>query len=109
MDNYRQRIDNIKNNVGVYSSENKKTKSYFPSMDSIPKFKPQYIYGIIPIVILIILLIFRPNFIKYEKIDNDGNEQMKVGFYKLIVWTLGISIILCIGLFAYNFKKLPIS
>lgn len=102
MDNYRQKIDNIKNRVGNYSNVKIVTKGF--TMPTINKHSV-YFYISIPIIILTLLLLFSPSFIKKNYIDENGEDKQKINIPKTIYWTLGITLIVIIGLYAYNYNK----
>jgi hypothetical protein len=67
-------------------------------------FNPLYIYGAIPIIILLILMMAQPNFIK-EEFEENGEKKRKMNFKKVLLWTAGFSIVLIIGVFAYFYQK----
>jgi hypothetical protein len=58
------------------------------------------VYMVIPVIILFILLFWRPDFIKY---DTDKGVR-KLSFKKVLMYWLIISASIVIGLFGYNYK-----
>lgn len=97
----KSRIKELQSQVNSYNGN---TLSTF-SIQDITKSKKLYI--IIPIVILFLLLIFQPNFIKNEVKNDKGEVVNKLSFQKIFISWIIISGLLNIGLFAsnYEFKK----
>ena len=101
--NYQKKIDDLRNQVGQYSS-NVSSSSFLPSIN----INSNFMYAGIPIVIFILLLLLSPGFIKYEFIDDKGQNSDKIHIKKLFIFTLVISIVIIVGIFAYKFKnKVP--
>jgi len=67
-------------------------------------FSPLYIYGAIPILVIVILMITQPNFLK-EEVEENGEKKMKINFKKFLAWTLGFSIVLMTGVFGYFYQQ----
>ena len=65
---------------------------------------PLYIYGAIPIIVIIVLMIAQPNFVK-EEVEENGQKKMKLNFKKFLAWTLGFSLVLIVGVFGYFYQQ----
>jgi hypothetical protein len=63
------------------------------------------LYLILPGLILLLLLWWRPNFLYNETINSNGQTVEKFSFKKLIVFWLIFSFCLDAGLFGYNYRK----
>uniref|UniRef100_A0A6C0EK17 Uncharacterized protein n=1 Tax=viral metagenome TaxID=1070528 RepID=A0A6C0EK17_9ZZZZ len=68
-------------------------------------FSSDKLYYIFPVLILIILIFWRPNFLYDEDGDAEGNVIRKFSYKKLLMYWLIASLIVVIGMFAYNYKK----
>jgi hypothetical protein len=76
-------------------------------VSKIPKINALTYYGLIPVGILIILFIWKPQFLTIEEPNEDGTFKVKVDYSKLLGWTLCFTTLVAIGIFAfyYNQKK----
>jgi Na+/citrate or Na+/malate symporter len=63
-----------------------------------------YIYIGIPVVIFILLVFFRPNFVKVEQNLEDGSTQLKTSFKKIMMWSLILGTVFNLGLYGLNYK-----
>lgn len=68
-------------------------------------FNSKFTYYLVPIMVLFLLIFFKPGFIKYTDIDDKGVETRKLGYKKLLTAWLIITSLLVIGLFGFNYKK----
>ncbi|MBS0628477.1 MAG: hypothetical protein JSS09_09750 [Verrucomicrobia bacterium] len=59
----------------------------------------------IPIVILILLIVFRPSFIQEESVDKKGTITSRLSFKKAIQYWLVLSTVLVVTVAVYNYKK----
>ena len=59
-----------------------------------------YIYAGVPVLVLILLWWFSPDFISY----NDDNGDKKMSYYKLLLWTVGLSLLGFFGIFLYKYQ-----
>jgi hypothetical protein len=97
--------NNIKNNdTNKYKSSNNDTITIkLPNLSS-----PYIYYGIIPLSIFIILLIYKPNFLyKYEPIYENiipTATIKKLCFSKLLLWTFFITFIIYFIYFIVKYK-----
>ena len=100
---YKKKMDELRNKVSQYIPNKKSTRVM---NINIPTFniKSIYFYIVPPIVILIVLLLSKPSFIRYEHIDENNVITQKINYKYLIIFTLIGGTIIDIGLFAY-FKK----
>ena len=62
------------------------------------------IYVAIPIVILLLLCSFRPEFVKKDFTNEDGTVTRVVSYIKIIIYWLVLSSIFVVGYFGYNYK-----
>lgn len=60
---------------------------------------------VIPIIVTILLYTLNPSFIKTRKHVGTENETVKKDIFKILGWTVGISIVLISGMYLYNYKK----
>lgn len=60
------------------------------------------LYIVIPIVILVLLIVFRPGFVKTSETPTSPS---KVSIQKIFVSWFIISLVLVLGLFAYNYRQ----
>jgi len=97
-------IKELQNQVRPYENDLPNTKSKNVGF-KLPHLSPNMYYAGIPIVILILLVYFRPSFVKYEQINEDGTTTYHLGFKKVLVWTLVLSKVCIAGLFGYSYKK----
>jgi hypothetical protein len=69
------------------------------------KFNSEYLYGLIPFIIIIILIIWKPNIITHENINNNGEIIKKIKIKKICTTTFILSIIVMLGIFGYKYQK----
>lgn len=96
MDIQTPRIDELKKKVSSYTDK----KSIIPDILYSNK-----IYTVIPVFVLALLIIFRPNFLYIENTDKKGNTEKKFSFQKLVSFWLFFSLIISVGLFGYRYKN----
>ena len=65
-------------------------------MDTMYNYSP---YMIVPICTLILLFIFQPSIVMNI---NEQTEEEKVGYLKLLYWTIGISVVVNLSYFIYR-------
>ena len=95
---YKKTIDNLKKQVGNYSTFNKT----IPTFSFIKKLtNPIYVYISIPVIVFILFVICRPNCILIEV---DGTKKQKLSLKKLLISTVLIAGVIIIGFYIY-FKK----
>lgn len=94
MDIQTPRIDELKKKVYSYSEH----KNLPLNLEHI--IYSNKIYIAIPILILALLIVVRPNFLYIET-----KEEKKFSFQKLISFWLFFSLIIAIGLFGYRYKN----
>ena len=92
-------ISKLKSDVSKYIKKSKKTV-VLEKLTFILSEK----YILIPILVFISLIIFRPSFVYETVITRKGNVT-KFSFKKLISYWLIISIILNLGIFGYYYSK----
>lgn len=66
---------------------------------------PIYIYGGIPITVLILFLIIQPAFLREEIKDEKGEKKTALNFKKVVIWTAVISTVIDVGIFAYFYQQ----
>jgi heme/copper-type cytochrome/quinol oxidase subunit 2 len=98
MDIQTPRIDGLKKEVYQYSE---KSKIPFQLEDI---WYSNKIYVVVPIIILVLLCIIRPDFLYNESTDKKGNTDKKFSFQKLLSFWLFFSTILVVGIFGYRYK-----
>jgi hypothetical protein len=98
--NTEKRIKELKNTVAPYSEGKIKQESLF-SFDLNGILSNDRIYQAVFAIVFILLLITRPSFIKAE----NKEKEMKMNFSKFLSFWLGISAILSIGIYGYNYKN----
>lgn len=84
-----------------YSANPEEPTKVIPSFS----FGSKHVYMAIPAVVLCLILYFQPNFVKNEKLNSDGTITQHVGFTRIIMWTLILSLVGVLGVFGYNYKK----
>ena len=88
--------------AGINALE-KEVKNYvsgrFGFMPSI-KFNKVYLYVSIPIIIFIMLIIWRPKFVKNEVRMESGETQLKTSISKIFMWSLGLGTVIVVGIYA---------
>jgi hypothetical protein len=94
-------INKLRDDVEQYTEKTKPNKYLEKIYTSSPTLK---IYVAIPIVILLILSFFHPDFVKHEHTDERGNVVKKISYVKVIVWWLVLSGIFIVGFYGYNYK-----
>lgn len=62
-------------------------------------------YGAIPIVLLILLAILRPQFILNSEEDEIGETVYTISIKKLLIWTLVLAAPMIVGLYMYINKQ----
>ena len=87
----QNRIRELQREVAPFSLNKDSSRSFYTSYK---------IYGIIPIVILILLIILRPSFLYNEKPDS---KQRSFSFQKLFLYWLILSFLFIVGIFGYNY------
>ena len=93
------KVDNLS-----YENDKQTTKSSFFSFDI--NFKsPIFYYSIVPIILLILLIIFRPDFIKKEVKVNGNIYEKKVVYKKLFIAVIVLSVVVYFSIFIYNYTK----
>lgn len=112
--NYQKQIDSIKNQMPEYKQTLSNTKNFDmvtntnnnTNQNCFNKFtfKIWYIYIAIPIILMLVLFIWKPKYIKNSYIDDDGNEKYKINWNKYFMWILILSALIIIPLFGYNYK-----
>jgi hypothetical protein len=88
-------IQTIEARFSTLMGENKMI-SIMPTNTSSPK-----IYITICAIVFIILAISRPSILY----DEESLQEPKFSYQKFILYFVGISFVLCLSLFAYNYKK----
>jgi hypothetical protein len=68
------------------------------------KFNSLYVYLGIPILVLILLVIFRPSFVKTESVLDDETTVPKTDVKKILIWTLVLGTALDLGLYGVTYK-----
>jgi heme/copper-type cytochrome/quinol oxidase subunit 2 len=96
--------------VSSVSTEKNLTLSPTPSIQNVSTshsitFKPIYLYGGIPIGVLLLFIMTQPKFLKDELTDEKGEKSYKINMQKILIWTVVISIIINIGIFAYFYQQ----
>lgn len=66
---------------------------------------PIYIYGGVPILVLILFLIIQPTFLRDETKDEKGEKKTTLNFKKVVIWTAVISTVIDVGIFAYFYQQ----
>lgn len=65
---------------------------------------PKKVYLSIPLILLVVLLLWRPGFLYIED-KNDKQGKKKFSFSRLVLSWLIFSLLLCLGYFGYSYKK----
>lgn len=76
------------------------------SMDSILNFNISgvWIYIGISIFVLLLLIVIRPGFVKYEIVNDNGDVSNKISYKKIFIYWMVISTIIIVGVYGYNYK-----
>jgi hypothetical protein len=108
--NYTDRLKNIREQMGKYSdvTQPDHVTASFNFSKLLPTFMPIAVikYVTPPVVIFILLLVFKPSFIKDDYIDQDNMVTSKMNYKKLFIYMLIGGIVIDIGIFAYTKKML---
>lgn len=59
----------------------------------------------IPILILVLLVFFKPGFVTYVQQDNEGKEYKKLYIQKLLIWSVALSVPLLVAGWVYFYRK----
>lgn len=101
MENIDTRIRQLQNQVGQYT--NKSSSSSFGFGQNISEMlTPIRLYIGIPIIIMILLLVFRPSFVYTSETPT---SKAKLSFQKIFLTWFILSLVLNLSLYAYHFKK----
>lgn len=92
----KKRVDELQTQVNAYTGK----KSFVSGIGGISLNSPK-LYYIIPIVLFLLLAIFRPGFLY----DTDMDKNRKFSVKKFLSFWLLFSGMLIIGLIVYNHKK----
>jgi len=91
-------LKKLEENVEEYRVE----KSRYLGNSKFWLFSSLNVYIIIPVLVLLFLLIFRPEFILYEK---EGEKHKRISYKKLFLYFLALSFILIMGMYGYNYSQ----
>ena len=91
------------NSLSPVSSTQQSGRSFL----KIPENRIWVLYVAIPLVMLVIMVVFRPDIVTYDWEDEDsGEKKRKLGMGRLLTWSTMLSIPLLVGLyFVVNYKK----
>jgi hypothetical protein len=105
--NYEAKLYDLRQRVGMDSktSTDNTNISFTPIIKKIINYKSPYFYAIPPVIILILLIVFKPSFICTDTIDSDNVVTQKMDFKKTCIPILIGGAIINIVLFAYLWKK----
>lgn len=98
----RANIDKLLSDVGPYSGGKRNIHRVPFSMHN--TLSSPRIYTVIPLVVLILLIVGSPDFIKYDHANDKGELSRKMSYKKLFTTWLILSTVLIIGLFGYNYR-----
>ena len=98
MENIDKSIERLSSQVNKYRLEGNADSSLF--LSSFKLSKAQYIG--IPLSIFILLLVFQPRFVKVEDIRTG---VLITSYKKILIMTLTFSMILIIGIYGHNYRK----
>ena len=98
----KRHVGQLRAQVSPYST--KKTKM-FSNIDIDVDILLTRFYITIPVVVFIVLVLFRPGFLYEERIDKDGNNQLTFCFKSLLTYWLLFSTLLVVGVYAYKYKQ----
>lgn len=92
----RAQLKELRNETQKYSTKKQKYTSFTLTWTKM--------YMAIPVVIFIVLLLWRPNFTKDETYDENGEVSRSLSFKKILYSDLIISSIIIVGIFVYKYK-----
>jgi hypothetical protein len=94
-------IDRLRSDVDQYSDN----KSYLP-MGLFNGIDVSFskVYIALPVVVLLLLGYTRPDFVKYDYEEENGDVSRKVSIKKIFLCWFVISMVLMVGFFGYSYK-----
>lgn len=95
-------INKLRDDVEQYGGAKNKANKYLEKIYTAPL--TLKIYVAIPIVILSIICVVRPEFVKSDETDENGNVFKKVSPVKIGIWWLILSAIFIVAFYGYNYK-----
>lgn len=98
-----QRVKELQGEVRQYGDASFK-KDTRGSTFSFSKLKEINIYMAIPIGVFILLLLWKPNFVKVDRVDKTKKIVKKFSFKKFMIFWLVFSATLALGVFGIKYK-----
>jgi len=98
MENYDSIITRLNKQVNEFAPRS--STSIISNNNSMFQWKQYYIYILIPVLVSIVLLIWRPDFLMYK---NDKDKRV-INFKKFCLTVVIVSILLCVGYIYYQFN-----
>lgn len=95
-------INKLRTDIEQYSDKKNVPNKVLETLNRTPL--TVKIYVAIPIVILLLLVSFRPEFVKKEYTNEDGTVVMVVSYIKILIYWLVLSSMFIVGYFGYNYK-----
>ena len=96
------RVQELQSQVEPYSKYSVHKGSGLPSFSL--SLNSIYVYIAIPIILLVLLVVFRPSFVKTETVLEDGSTTAQTSAKKIMMWTLILGTVFDLGLFGINYK-----
>jgi hypothetical protein len=97
----QQNIEKLRLSIIPYSNSGNKRSTFNFSSSS---FKLN-INLLIPVIVLLLLGIIRPSFVKNEYVNDKGEKVYEVSYKKIFLYWIILCFILIIGIFGYNYNK----
>jgi len=94
----------LPNNSPISNVDNPSFNSDKPNLTNLT-FNVTYLYGGVPIVVLILFILTQPKFLKDETINENGEKSYTINIKKIIIWTLVISTLINVGIFVYFYRQ----
>jgi hypothetical protein len=102
-DNFDEVLNNLQDKISQFDNKTSKTNhlSFLKKID----YKSPFVFPVIIFFILsIILIILKPNFIKYSIQNNDGSTISKISYKKLLYTCIFLTLVLSVSLYYFKLR-----
>jgi len=92
----QENINRLKGEVAEYSNGTNYFRTFYNASFNA--------YIVVPIIVLLFLCFIKPDFVKHDYVQENGDVSRVVSYKKIIISWVIISLILILGIFGYNYK-----